>query len=101
METVAREVAWSQGISPAQMSSLGQGPAGSRARVLTAWLGREVAGISIARTAKHFRRDTSTMARNVSRLEERMRTEKRLRTLCNGLAERLFSKQNTIVQDFL
>jgi hypothetical protein len=59
------------------------------ARVLTAWVGRKVASISIARTAKHFRRDTSTMARNVSRLEERMRTEKDARRLCESLIQRL------------
>jgi transposase len=76
VESVAREVARKQGISLAQMSTRGQGRAGSMVRVLTAWVGREVAGISIARTAKHFGRDTSTMARNVSRLEERMRAEK-------------------------
>jgi hypothetical protein len=66
---------------------------------VTAWVGREVAGISIARTAKDFRRDTSTMARNVTRLEERMRAAKDLRSLCNGLVERLSHKQNAIVQD--
>jgi chromosomal replication initiation ATPase DnaA len=89
VEAVAREVARRQGISLAQMSTRGRGRVGSRARVLTAWVGREVAGISIARTAKHFRRDTSTMARNVSRLEERMRMEKAVLRLCESLVQRL------------
>jgi hypothetical protein len=48
-----------------------------------------VAGISIARTAQYFRRDTSTMARNVVRLEERMHTEKEVRGLCANLVQRL------------
>jgi hypothetical protein len=48
-----------------------------------------VGGISIARAAKHFRRDTSTMAKNVTRLEERMRTEKDVRRLCESLVQRL------------
>lgn len=89
VEAVAREVARKQGISLAQMSTRGQGRVGSRARVLTAWVGREVAGIPIARTAKHFRRDTSTIARNASRLEERMRTEKDLLRFCESLVLRL------------
>ena len=89
VEAVAREVARSQRISPEKMMSLGQGRAGSQARVLTAWVAREVAGIAIARTARHFRRDTSTMARNVSRLEERKLTDKRLRNLCDDLVTRL------------
>jgi DNA-binding MarR family transcriptional regulator len=68
---------------------MGQGRAGSRARVLTAWVAREVAGISIARTAKHVRRDTSTMTRNVSRLEERMLADKRPGNLCEDLVAQL------------
>src|SRR5262249_30350954 len=99
IEKVAREVARQQGISVAQMITLGQGRVGSLGRVLTAWVGREVGGISIARTAKYFRRDTSTMARNVSRLEERMRSAKGLRSLCNGLVEKLDVWQSTNVQD--
>jgi putative transposase len=91
VEAVASEVARSEGISLAQMITRGQGRVGSRARVLTAWVGREVAGISIARTAKHFRRDTSTMARNVSRLEDRMRSAKDVRHLCESLVQGFLS----------
>ena len=89
VEAVARGAARRQGISAAQMSRRGQGRVGSRAWGLTAWIGREVAGISIARTAKQFHRDTSTMARNVARLEERMRTEKDVRRLFESLVQRL------------
>lgn len=89
VEAVAREVARRQGIGVAQMITLGQGRVGSLSRVLAAWAGREVGGISIARTAKYFRRDTSTMARNVSRLEARMRGSKQLRSLCDSLVESL------------
>jgi chromosomal replication initiation ATPase DnaA len=99
VEAVAREVARRQGISVAHMITLGQERVGSLGRVLTAWVGREVGGISIARTAKYFRRDTSTMARNVSRLEERMRAAKDLRSLCNRLVENLGVRQSTSVRD--
>jgi hypothetical protein len=40
-------------------------------RALVAWAGREVGGLSIARAAKYFSRDTSSMARVVQRLVER------------------------------
>ena len=99
VEAVAREFAPRQGISMAQMITLGQGPVGSLERALTAWVGREVGGISIARTARYFRRDTSTMARNVSRLEERMRASKEIRSLCDGIVESLGILQSSKVQD--
>ena len=55
---------------------------------MTAWVGREVGGISLARTAKHFGRDISTMARTVTRLEEKMRADKRLtRVAANSVKE--------------
>ena len=72
----------------------------SEARALTAWLGREVAGISIARTAKHFGRDTSSMARNVARLEERMRAARDSRRLCDSLVASLGHRRNATIHDF-
>jgi REP element-mobilizing transposase RayT len=89
VDAVARAVARRQGIATAEMLSRGQSRAGSLARILTAWAGREAGGISIAATAKHFQRDTSTMARNVARLEERMRTDKRVRKLADDVVEGL------------
>ena len=85
VEAVARRVAQAKEIGPGQMMTRGRGRAGSEARALTAWVGREVAGTSIARTAKHFGRDTSSMARNVARLEERMTAARDLRRLCDSL----------------
>jgi putative transposase len=79
VEAIAREIARREEVDVAEMMSLGQGRRGSRARALAAWAGREVAGISIARTAKYFRRDTSTMARGVGRLEGLMQGDRRLR----------------------
>jgi REP-associated tyrosine transposase len=89
VERIARRVAERLGIALADMSSLSRHRAGSQARALTAWVGREVAGLSIARTAKHFGRDTSTMARNVIRLEERMRQEKGIRKIAEELVTAL------------
>ena len=60
---------------------------GTAARLLTAWLGREVGRISAARTAKYFGRDTSTLTRGLPRLEKRM--DAPLRRLSGRLAEEL------------
>ena len=96
VEAIARKVIQAQGISPEQVMTEGRGRAGSEARAVTAWVGRAVAGISIARTAKHFGRETSSMARNVGRLEERMRDSKNLRSLCEKLVASLRSRNPTI-----
>lgn len=99
VEAIARSVIQAQGISPEQVMTQGRGRAGSEARALTAWVGRAVAGISIARTAKHFGRDTSSMARNVARLEDRMSDAKALRNLCENLVASLSGGRNTTMQD--
>ncbi len=99
IEAVARKVAQTQEIGPGQMMTRGRGRAGSEARALTAWVGREVAGISIARTAKYFGRDTSSMARNVARLEERMTTVRDLRSLCKSLVASLSRARNATIHD--
>ena len=89
MERVAREVARRLGIGLAEISSQGRGRAASQARALTAWAGREAGNVSTASTAKHFGRDTSTMARNVARLETGMRGEKGMRKLGSELLKSL------------
>jgi hypothetical protein len=99
VETIVREVARTQKVSAEEMMTLGRGRAASECRTMTAWVGREVAGISIARTAKHFGRDTSSMARNVSRLEERMHSSTKLRSLCQNLVASFESRHNTTIHD--
>ena len=91
VEAVAREVARREGIELAQMVSRGQGRPGSRGRAITAWAGREVGGISITRTAKYFRRDTSTMARSVGRFEAQMRDDRKMRASSDRLVQELRS----------
>lgn len=99
VEAIARRVARALDIGRGQMMTLGRGRAGSEARSLTAWVGREVAGISIARTARHFGRETSSMARNVARLEERMTTARDLRRRCDSLLASFRHRQNTTIHD--
>lgn len=56
VEAIAREVARRERVDLAQLMSRGQGRRGSRGHALSAWAGREVASISIARTAKGLHR---------------------------------------------
>ena len=58
-------------MGPKKLMTRGRGCAGSEALSLTAWVGREVASISIARMAKHLARDMSSIALKVARLEDR------------------------------
>jgi chromosomal replication initiation ATPase DnaA len=95
IEAIARKVARVKNLRPEQLMTQGRGRAEAEARAMTAWVGREVAGISIARTAKHFGRDTSTMARNVAKLEERMSGAENLRRLSGDIVANLNSSRNT------
>ncbi len=98
VEAVARDVARRQKISLEKMRRPSQGRREARGRAIVAWAVREVGGVSIARTAKYFGRDTSSMARGVERLVERMRTDRDLRKCCEELVETLRSR-NAILQD--
>jgi hypothetical protein len=57
-EAVAREVARRWKLSVEKMRSPGQGRPEALGRALVAWAGREVGGLSIARAARYFSRDT-------------------------------------------
>jgi hypothetical protein len=50
-----------------------------------------------ARMAKRFGRDTSSTARNVAKLEERMATARELRSLCANLAPSFSHRQNATI----
>lgn len=71
-EAIAEFVAKHEGVTldelkgPARVRSL------SRVRTLCALLGREVGNVSLARTARLFRRDPSTISRDVAHLERRL-----------------------------
>ena len=66
---IAAAVSRQESVSLAGMRGDGRGRRASRARLLTAWLGREVGGLSLSRAARFFGRDPSTFARGVGELE--------------------------------
>jgi chromosomal replication initiation ATPase DnaA len=76
---VASAVSRQESVSLAEMRGSGRGRRASRARLLTAWLGREVGGISLSRAARFFGRDPSTFARGVGDLEEAIAKDPQLK----------------------
>ena len=97
VEAVARRVARWEGVELERMRSLSRGHRESRARLLAAWAGREVGRISVAKTAKFFLRDTSTMARGLSRLERLALEDGKLRRQLDQIRSALHN--NTTNQD--
>jgi putative transposase len=78
VEAVAQEVSVREGVSLERMRGLTRDRKVSRVRLLVAWAGREVGRISVARTAKYFQRDTSTLVRGLQRLEAAAQDDSRL-----------------------
>jgi REP element-mobilizing transposase RayT len=101
LDQVVREVASVTRIEPAQMLGAGRGRRESQARLIVAWVAREVGAIPLARTAKHFARDTSTVARGIRSLEERMRSDRAQKDLVKRVAAQVGRRAsvNTITQD--
>ncbi len=66
----------------------------SEARGLAAYLGRELARIPISRTAEYFRRDGSTLVRDVQRLEERIAKDPEVRRKA-AVIRKILERRNT------
>jgi hypothetical protein len=92
VETVAHEVAKHRKLSLQKMRSPSQGRAESLGRALVAWAGREVGRVPLARTAKYFNRDVSSIARLVERLAERAGSDKELDKFREELAAKLHAQ---------
>jgi len=88
-DAVARAVAAQEGLELESMRGPGQGREVSLGRLMTAWVGRDVGRISLAKAARYFKRDTSTMAKGVASLEERMLADEKLRRRANRIVDRL------------
>lgn len=61
----------------------------SSARAIAGYVGREHGRISLSRMAEHFRRDRSTMVRDVQRLEKRLDQSRGLRDTVAAVMKRL------------
>jgi REP element-mobilizing transposase RayT len=76
---VASVVGKACGFSGEELGGSGRHRPRSRARILAAYLARAEGGISVARMARFFGREESTLVRGVLRLEQELRTSEELR----------------------
>ena len=91
IDSVAREVARQAVVELEAMRRPGQGRLESRGRLMAAWIAREVGRIPLAKAARYFRRDTSTVAKGVAYLEKAMTSDRALRKHADRIATRLRS----------
>jgi REP element-mobilizing transposase RayT len=85
-EAVARAVAASAGLTLEDLTGSSRRRGVSRSRVISAYLGREQLGIPVAETARLFRRNETSLAHSVQRLEERIAAESDFRARIEGIA---------------
>jgi len=79
VERLVSLVAENEGVSVAQLRGPSRVRTLSKVRGLCAVVGRDLAQIPIAETARYFRRDQSTLSRDVKYLEENASDETRRR----------------------
>ena len=89
VDRIARQAAELEGVPLREATGISRERRHSQVRLLTGWASREVARISIARVAKYFSRDPSTLARGIDRLEKRMEEDGGLRRTAHRLAAAL------------
>lgn len=77
--SVAAIVAKTLGVRLEQMKSARRNREASRARIMAAYLGREVGALPVSRMARYFGREESTLVRGVLSLEEKLEHDAALR----------------------
>jgi hypothetical protein len=59
---------------------------------MTAWVCRDVAGVSVAQVAKYFHRDTATLSKGLARLEEAAKGNPAIKRRLDRLSDELRSR---------
>ncbi len=101
VERIARHVAHEEGLELGRMCGRSRDRKVSRARLIVAWVGREVGRIPVAQTARFFGRDTSVMINGLNRLEAAMQEDNGLRGRLGALRGKIRkpTQNNTIRKD--
>jgi len=99
VEGIARSVAERQGVDLARLRGPRRDREASRARLMTAWLAREVGRISAAESARFFGREASTMVNGLNRLDNVMKADQALRRAVGEMREKLTGTHNTKRED--
>lgn len=90
---VAAVVADALGLRLQSMNA-GRHRAASQARIVAAHLGRSIGGIPVARMAKYFGREESTLVRGVLTLEKRLKVDAPLRRSVDRLITKLQARKS-------
>jgi REP element-mobilizing transposase RayT len=89
---VAFEVARSESVGVEELRGSGRRRKLSEARAVAGYLGKRLAGISLARMARYFHRDESTLVREVNYLEQRLMADARARRRLAAIVKQLRAK---------
>ena len=89
VDRVARAVAQVLALKVEDLRSARRSRDLSSARAIAGYVGRELGRISLSRMAEHFRRDRSTLVRDVHRLEGRLDQTRELRNTVAAIMKRL------------
>lgn len=79
IERIAREVARAEAVDLSRMRGPSRDRESSRARLMVAWLAREIGRIPVAQSARYFGRAGGTMTIGLHRLDEAMESDRGLR----------------------
>ena len=89
VDRVARAVAQALDLKLEDLRSAKRSRDLSAARAIAGYVGRELGRISLSKMAEHFRRDRSTLVRDVQRLEQRLDQTKELQNTLVAITKRL------------
>lgn len=89
VEQIALAVAKDVGLDLPSLRTPSRRADASQARAMTAYLGRLCGRIPYSRTATYFNRDASTVAKDVFKFDQTLRTTRKLREQVDAIARRL------------
>jgi len=91
IDRIAREVARHEGLDPRRMRSERRDRAGSKARLMAAWLARDLARLPVSQSARYFGRAGVSLILGLDRLERRMSSDPGLRRAMTRIRQNLLA----------
>ena len=95
LETIVREAAAREGVGLEELTGPGRERRLTRVRTVCALVARDLASIPVARTARYFRRDPSTLSRDLARLEGSLASDQALGEAVSSLRSALSGRPPT------
>lgn len=92
IEVIAGEVCRVTGMTRTRLYSLARDREGAHGRSMVAYLSRVISDSRVRDIAQHFQRSSMAMSQGIIKIENRLRKDKRLREMIEGLREDLIKK---------